>query len=76
MWGPNVGDGYRSQTWDFFPGTGGALIVNVDSGKCAAVPLGRNRLDQEFLIQYTCSRASNFTWQVEPVLGGAERDCR
>jgi len=76
IWGPNIGEGYRSQTWDFFPAAGGSLIVNVDSGKCLAVPLGRNRLDQEFMIQYSCSRAQNFTWQVEPVLTGADRGCR
>jgi len=76
MWGANIGDAYRSQTWDFFPVGGSAQIIGIDSGLCMAVPLGRNRLDQEFLIQYVCSRASNFMWQVEPVRTGAERDCR
>ena len=68
IWGPNFNDGYRSQTWDFVPVPGGNLIVNVESGKCLAVPLGRNRLDQEVPIQYTCSRASNFVWRVESKL--------
>jgi hypothetical protein len=77
IWGPNIGDAYRNQTWDFFPVGTSSLIVGVDSGLCMAVPLGRNRLDQEFLIQYTCSGAPNFRWQVEPVRTGAERgDCR
>jgi hypothetical protein len=77
MWGPNEGNGYRSQTWDFFPVGTNAMIVGVDSGLCMAVPLGSNRLDQEFLIQFNCSTARNFLWQVEPVRTGAERnDCR
>jgi hypothetical protein len=76
IWGPNAGDAYRSQTWDFFPTGSGSLIVGVDSGLCLAVPLGRSRLDQEVAIQFVCSAAQNFLWNVEPVRTGAERDCR
>jgi hypothetical protein len=76
IWGPNFGDGYRSQTWDFVPVPGGNLIVNVESGKCLAVPLGRNRLDQEVPIQYTCSRASNFVWMVQSRLRSDNAFCR
>ena len=78
MWGPNASDGYRNQTWDFFPvdpentGVLSFLIINVDSGKCLNVPLGRNRLDQEFLQQFTCERRPNDIWIVEPV----QRGCR
>ena len=69
IWGPNVADGYKSQAWDFFPVAGGAvMIVNVNSGKCLNVPLGRNPLDQEFVQQYSCARAANDTWVIEPVL--------
>ena len=75
IWGPNFGDGYRSQTWDFVPVPGGNLIVNVDSGKCLAVPLGRNRLDQEVPIQYTCSRAANFVWMVQSRLQSGNSGC-
>jgi hypothetical protein len=75
MWGENFGDGYRSQTWDFVPVPGGNLIVNVDSGKCLAVPLGRNPLDQEVPIQYTCSRASNFVWMVQSRLQSRTVGC-
>ena len=76
IWGPNFGDGYRSQTWDFVPVPGGNLIVNVESGKCLAVPLGRNRLDQEVPIQYTCSRATNFVWTVQSRLRSDNAFCR
>jgi len=76
IWGPNFGDGYRSQTWDFIPVPGGNLIVNVESGKCLAVPLGRNRLDQEVPIQYTCSRATNFIWTVQSRLRSDNTFCR
>ena len=76
IWGPNFGDGYRSQTWDFVPVPGGNLIVNVESGKCLAVPLGRNRLDQEVPIQYTCSRAANFVWTVQSRLRSDNAFCR
>ena len=75
MWGENFGDGYRSQTWDFVPVPGGNLIVNVDSGKCLAVPLGRNPLDQEVPIQYTCSRATNFVWLVQSRLQSRTVGC-
>ena len=75
IWGPNFNDGYRSQTWDFVPVPGGNLIVNVESGKCLAVPLGRNRLDQEVPIQYTCSRAPNFVWRVESRLRSTTAGC-
>lgn len=68
IWGANVGNGYRSQTWDFFPATNGVMIISVDSGKCLNVPLGRNRLDQEVLQQFTCERRPNDTWQIESVL--------
>ena len=75
MWGENFGNGYRSQTWDFVPVPGGNLIVNVDSGKCLAVPLGRNPLDQEVPIQYTCSRATNFVWTVQSRLQSRTAGC-
>ena len=76
IWGPNVADGYRSQTWDFLPVKDSAMIVNVHSGKCLNIPIGRNPLNQEFLQQFTCSGAPNDTWRLEPVFVGAERDCR
>lgn len=73
IWGPNIADGYRSQAWDFFPANGGVLIVNVNSGKCLSAPMGRNPLDQEFAQQYTCTRAANDTWVIEPVLTRSPR---
>lgn len=81
IWGANAGNGFRSQTWDFFPvtnslnGANGVMIISVDSGKCLNVPLGRNRLDQEVAQLFTCARVPNDTWRVEPVLEGADRDC-
>jgi hypothetical protein len=75
IWGPNFNDGYRSQTWEFFPVPGGNLIVNRESGRCLAVPLGRNRLDQEVPIQYECSREANFVWMVQSGLQYGERGC-
>ena len=67
IWGPNALDGYRSQAWDFFPAAGGIMIVNINSGKCLNVPMGRNPLDQELVQQFTCARAANDTWIIEPV---------
>lgn len=80
MWSPNWhGVGYRNQTWDFFPSTrgDGFQIISVDSGKCLNIPLGTGTpVDQLFLQQFTCSNAVNDTWRIEPVLTGAERNCR
>jgi hypothetical protein len=67
IWGPNALEGYRPQAWDFFPVAGGVMIVNINSGKCLNVPLGRNPLDQELVQQFTCARAANDTWVIEPV---------
>jgi len=81
IWGANAGNGYRSQTWDLFPvtnpftGVNGFMIISVDSGKCLNVPLGRSPLDQEVAQLFTCARALNDTWRIEPVLEGSERDC-
>lgn len=80
IWSPNWhGQGFRNQTWDFFPAGDGTnfLIISVDSGKCLNIPLGTGTpLDQLFLQQFTCSRAANDTWTIEPVQTGAATDCR